>query len=584
MIIENTIQRKLRSFVQVWKKMHHDRTAIGLWSISLLTGSMGLVNLWSSIFPGDPTRLEWLDFFMPIEMRAEAHIFSAMCGFLLLIMAVNLKRRKRMAWGITMGTCGVSIVTHLVKGLDYEECILAIVLMTQLLLMRKEFTARSDRPSIAQGIRHFGAALLFTLVYGSVGFYILDGHFSVYQGTKLIQHYNFGIQAAIVQTLELFFATDNVGLIPETVYASLFVNSIYIVGSLTMLYAIAMLLRPVLLENITKADRRFAETIINEYGQSSLARLALLSDKEYYFSPSRRSVIAFVVKGRSAIALGDPIGPEDDRLEILYSFRQFCRSNDWFPAFYEVGTEQLSHYRKMGWRWIQIGEEAIVDLSKFHLKGKSNQSLRTAINRLTKTGHRFVVYEPPNSAELIAKLKPVSDEWLKQKNGSEKQFSIAWFDRDYLQNYKIAVVYDATDRIVAFSNLLSGYNKKEVTIDLMRYRADVENGTMEYLFVSLLQHFKSEHYDTLSFSLSPLAGVGATTASPAIEKGLRRFVKYLNRFYNFNGLHQIKHKFQPDWEPRYLVFPNHQSLPEIALGLVRADSGDRLFDYLKGGT
>ena len=138
---------------------------------------------------------------------------------------------------------GVSIVTHLVKGLDYEECILAIVLMTQLLIMRKEFTARSDRPSIAQGIRHFGAALLFTLMYGSAGFYILDGHFSVHQGEKLIQHYNFGVKAAIVQTFELFFATDNVELIPETIYASLFVNSIYIVGSLTIFYALGMLLQ-----------------------------------------------------------------------------------------------------------------------------------------------------------------------------------------------------------------------------------------------------------------------------------------------------------------------------------------------------
>ena len=562
--------------------MHHDRTAIGLWSVALLTASMGFVNLWSSVFPGVPTRLAWLNFFMPIGLRSEAHIFSAMCGFLLLVVAVNLKRRKRIAWWITMGTCAVSIVSHLIKGLDYEECILAIVLMTQLLIMRKEFTARSDRPSVAQGVRHFGAALLFSLMYGSTGFYVLDGHFSIHDGSKLIQHYNFGIKAAIVQTLGVFFTADNVGLVPETVYATWFVHSMYAVGTLTILYAIGMLLRPVLLKNSVKADRIVAEAIINKYGQSSLARLALLSDKEYYFSPSCRSVIAFVVKGRSAIALGDPIGPEDDRLEILYSFRQFCRLNDWFPAFYEVGGEQLSYYREMGWRWIQIGEEAIVDLSKFHLKGKSNQSLRTAVNRLTKTGHRFVVYEPPNSAELIAELKPVSDEWLKQKNGSEKQFSIAWFDRDYLQNYKIAVVYDANDRIVAFSNLLSGYNKKEVTIDLMRYRADVENGTMEFLFVSLLQHFKSEHYETLSFSLSPLAGVGTTTASPAIEKGLRRFVKYLNRFYNFNGLHQFKHKFQPNWEPRYLVFPNHQSLPEIALGLVRADSGDRLLDYLKG--
>jgi phosphatidylglycerol lysyltransferase len=293
------------------------------------------------------------------------------------------------------------------------------------------------------------------------------------------------------------------------------------------------------------------------------------------------SVAAYVAKGRAAIVLGDPIGSLKDRQQAVFEFKQFCDRNDWYPAFYEVMPDQLPFYDALGFRWVQIGEEAIVDLKSFNLKGKANQNLRTAVNRLTKTGHHVSVFSPPISDNLLQQLKPVSDEWLRIKQGSEKKFSIGWFEPDYLRECYIAVVYDANRSIVAFSNLLSGYNRLEVTVDLMRHRQDVENGTMDFLFVSALQHFQRLEFDTFSFSLSPLAGVGMTPDARRIEKGLNYFFQHLNQFYNFKGLHQFKAKFHPRWEPRYLVYPSLTALPDIAIGLVRADSGDRMLDYLK---
>jgi phosphatidylglycerol lysyltransferase len=104
-------------------------------------------------------------------------------------------------------------------------------------------------------------------------------------------------------------------------------------------------------------------------------------------------------------------------------------------------------------QWVGIGfklVKRIVNLSKFHLKGKSNQSLRTAINRLIKLDIVLLFMNTPNSAELIAKLKPVSDEWLKQKNSSEKAVFSVRISIRLAGKHKIAVVYDANDRIVAF--------------------------------------------------------------------------------------------------------------------------------------
>jgi phosphatidylglycerol lysyltransferase len=268
----------------------------------------------------------------------------------------------------------------------------------------------------------------------------------------------------------------------------------------------------------------------------------------------------------------------------VVAFGKFCDRNDWFPVFYEVRPEGLSLYNSLGFRFVQIGEEAIVDLPTFNMKGKAFQNLRTACNRLTKAGHSVKVFEPPISDEVLQLLKAVSDEWLQIKNGAEKRFSMGWFHRDYLCDCSIGVVYDASGRMVAFANVMSGYKRREVTVDLMRYRKDVEKGAMDFLFVSMFQHFRQLGYEGFNFSLSPLAGLGQTGDAQRIEKGLNYFFEHLNQFYNFKGLHSFKEKYQPRWEPRYLVYPSLSTLPDVAVGLVRADSGDRLLDYLKPDT
>ncbi|PSB25085.1 hypothetical protein C7B69_12870, partial [filamentous cyanobacterium Phorm 46] len=384
------------------------KTRIGLWTASFLTGLVGVINLLSAVTPSLPDRRNWLEPFFPFPVRAGGHFFAAVIGFMLLTLATNLLRRKRIAWLLTVGLLIASIVTHLVKGLDIEESLLSGVLLLQLLVMRKTFTAQSDRPSIAQGIRVLLGALLFTLAYGTAGFYILDGRFEVNQ-----RAINFDWDDAIYQTFAMFFTADNAGLVPKTQFANFFADSIYAVGVVTLGYALFMLLRPVLLrDSASISERNKAQEVVAEYGRTTLARLALLEDKSYYFSASGKSTIAYVPKGRGAIALGDPIGPAEDRKEAILGFQEFCDRNDWYPAFYQTLPDDLEMYSTLGFRVVQIGEEAIVNLKSFTLKGKANQNLRTAINRLTKAGHKVEFYEPPLSLELMRQMKSVSDEWL----------------------------------------------------------------------------------------------------------------------------------------------------------------------------
>ncbi|WP_427159609.1 phosphatidylglycerol lysyltransferase domain-containing protein [Aliinostoc sp. HNIBRCY26] len=550
------------------------KTQLSLWSIAILTGIVGIVNLLSAVTPSLAERNHWLKEFLPFEVRATGHIFAALTGFILLTLATNLWRRKKVAWILTICLLIISIMSHLIKGWDYEESILSGVLLVQLIWMRHLFTAQSDRPSVARGVRLLMGALLFTLAYGTVGFYLLDGKFT--------ENFNWG--EAILQTFAMFFTEDNWGLKPKSQFGGFFADSIYVIAASTITFAVVMLLQPVFLRNpATVKEHRKAEDIVQQYGHSSLAAIALLNDKSYYFSPSGQSIIAYVPKGRGAIALGDPIGPIADRKEVIVSFQEFCQRNDWYPAFYQTLPDHLELYTSLGFRVLKIGEEAIVDLKTFSLQGKAGKNFRSSINRLTKSGYRVSFYPPPITDKLLQQLKSVSDEWLKMVQGSEKRFSVGWFDEAYLRGCEIAIVHNPDGGIDAFVNIMPKYQRNQGAIDLMRHRQSMENGTMDFLFTSLLQHLQNQGYDSFNFGLSALAGVGEKPESRRLEKGLRYLYEHLNNFYNFQGLHAYKDKFHPQWEGRYLIYPSLTALPDVIVALIRADSGDRLLDYFQPG-
>jgi len=547
-------------------------TRVGIWTAAILTTLVGIVNLVSAVTPGPglPEHIAWLERIVPVEVQAGAHVFSALIGFFLLTLAANLLRRKRAAWLLTMGLLMASIALHLVKGPDLVEALLSLVLLLQLLWLRPVFTAKSDRPSVVQGLGLLVGAIVFVLAYGTLGFWLLDRHYSN----------PFSLTAALGHTLAMFFTLDRGGLDPTSRLGHYFSLSIYLVGTVTILYAIWMLFRPVIYRGAaSQEERERARAIVEQYGQSSLARFTLLDDKSYYFSPSGQSVIAYVPKGRGAIALGDPIGPESDRQEVIVGFREFCARNDWRPAFYQTQPGWVEIYQSLGFRTLKIGEEAVIDLHQFTLEGKAGRNLRSAMNRFTKLGYRVSYYPPPVSDDRLADLRVISDEWLTEMHGAEKRFSLGWFDHDYLQGCTIAVVEDAEGNPRAFANLIPEYRRNEATIDLMRHRKDIERGTMDFLFTSLLQRCKEQGYDGFNLGLVVFSGVGETTDAPRMEKGVHYLYDHLNQFYNFQGLRAYKDKFHPQWESRYLVYSGLADMPSVVVALARADSGDRLQDY-----
>jgi phosphatidylglycerol lysyltransferase len=58
--------------------------------------------------------------------------------------------------------------------------------------------------------------------------------------------------------------------------------------------------------------------------------------------------------------------------------------------------------------------------------------------------------------------------------------------------------------------------------------------------------------------------------------------QHLARFYDFKGLFRWKKKFDPEFEDRFLVYPNTLALPQVVIALVRAQSpGGGLLSYVQ---
>ncbi len=334
-----------------------------------------------------------------------------------------------------------------------------------------------------------------------------------------------------------------------------------------------MLLRPVFVRDpATPEQHARAAEIVQQFGHSSLARMTLFDDKAYFFSPGG-SFLAYTVKGRVAVTLGDPIGPEEDLVATIDAFRDLCSQNDWEPAFYQTLPETLAAYRAAGFEALNIGHEGIVDVQEFNLDGRANKNFRIAYNHLVKLGYQVRFHQPPVPDPIMLELREISDEWLTMMHGNEKRFSLGWFDDDYIRNSQIVAVHDPQGWITAFANILPEYRRAELAVDLMRRRREVEPGTMDFLFVSLFQWAREQGYATFNLGLSALSGVGEHPDDPATERILHFVYEHIDQFYNFKGLHEFKDKFHPEWSPRYLIYPNAASLPAVWMAVVQANSG-----------
>lgn len=506
----------------------------------------GAVLLSSGVTPAYHDRLEEIRAVLPPILIDLSHFGASISGFLLLLLSAGLWRRRRGAWLAALVVLVVAAVFSLLKGLDWEEAAELLLLAAVLAPCRAAFDRRSR---LFEALSPSWLMLVLTMVGG-----MLWLGFFAYR------------DVAYSDDLWWSLLTDQ--------EVSGFLRAGAVLALLAVVIAGRSLVSAPGARSHGPAD---AEAVaralaILQAGDGVLPDgwLAMLRDKALMFSPSGRSFIAYRVRGRRWIAMGEPVGPQEERLPLLWCFTELADSYGGVPVFYAVEETALSDLATMGLAVRKIGEEALVDTRTFTLQGRSRQNLRTAVNRCEREGASFEMLPPGAVGPHIEALRAVSDVWLTNHIGAEKGFSLGRFDPEYLALTPVALVRQG-ERIVAFANLMPGGDR--LAVDLMRFTPDAPPGVMDYLFIHVIDWARTQGFHWLDLGRAPLAGLENRRLAPVFARVGALVFEEGGALYGFAGLRAWKAKFAPDWRPCFIAAPASTPLAFALLDVALLTSG-----------
>jgi phosphatidylglycerol lysyltransferase len=506
------------------------RAAVRLSPILLaaLTFVGGALLLISGVTPTTDEAAELLALHVPLPVVEAAHFIGSVAGIAMLFVARGLLVRLDAAWWAALILSIVAGLLAIPKGIAISEVSLLGLLAVLLTISRRQFDRRSALFTLTL---EPGWWLSIALVVASCVWLL----FFVYQD--------------VPYTDQLWWRFEFDAHAPRSLRALVgVVLTVLAVGSWQLLReAKGRAVRPTPDQLV-----RAANVVASQYAAEGC--LALTGDKSFLFSESGNAFVMYSKRGRSWVALFDPVGPRSEWPDLIWRFIEMSHVHGGRAAFYQVRPDSLPYYLDAGLRAYKLGEQASVRLGDFSLKGPRRANLRHGVNRAEREGLKFEIISTDQIAPIIPDLRAVSDAWLHAQNAREKGFSLGTFDERYLALNPIAVVRQF-DRIVAFATLMGTEMKKEATVDLMRHVPGAPAGTMDFLFARVILHFQALGFERFGLGMAPMSGMASHELAPRWHRFGRFAFERGGRFYNFRGLRSFKEKFDPEWEARYLAAP-----------------------------
>jgi phosphatidylglycerol lysyltransferase len=530
-------------------------------AIGLATGLVGLADMLSAIVP----KLNW-DILLGVWSIVTYHgaqKLTVVVGFFLVMLSYGLIRGKYQAWNITIVLLILSFFLHILRGGSVLAALTALALTIVLSLLFRYFQARSDPPSVKRGY------IVLVLGLGIVVFYTLTGfvvHFEKF--APLVDR--FGISGVILRLL-----TNTHLQVPHATQAFFFERALPMLCVSAVLYGMISIMRPVtkmILPN--EEERHVVASNTRIYGKNSISFFALSEEKSYFFSASRKVVIAYVLEGTVAVVAGDPIGPESELAGALQEFKAFCSQQDWTIVFWQVRNDLVNLYHTFGMHLLKIGEDAVINTQTFTLKGGAMANVRSSAKRAEKEGLKVVFYHGHvQDVEQLVQMERISQRWVAQKGGSEMGFSMGQFNSIGDPEQVTALAIDNHNLVHAFVTFIPIYGRKGWGLDLMRRAERCAPGTMELLLSRSIEFLKSCGAEMVSLGLAPMSNANNEDAS-LLDNSIDVLTHRFGNLKDSQSLFNFKKKFQPTWESRYLVFSHTLTLPKVGWSLYKAHQQD----------
>jgi lysyl-tRNA synthetase class 2 len=543
---------------------------------------VGLIDIAAGVFPRfRQSRMHALAEVLPGSTGPFAAALSLSAGVLLLLLAHGLKRHKRRAWRAAVvllpaGAVGQFVYRHSVIG-----ALVSLVLLALLLRHRSEFVALPDPRSRWKALANFvlmGAGSL------GLGLVIVSAHPRRVVGepgiTDRLEHVLYGL-------FGFEGPVDYHGQVSWTVGYSL--GALGLLTAVTTIYFAFRPEHPA--ARLTEEDELHLRDLLARHGgRDSLGHFALRRDKGVVFSPSGKAAVCYRVVSSVMLASGDPIGDVEAWPGAIERFMDEAKAHSWTPAVMgcsETGGEVWT--RETGLDALELGDEAVVDVADFSLTGRAMRNVRQMVKRIERNGYTTRVRRARDLSDLeLEQLRRAAADW--RGTDTERGFSMALgrigdpADGDAV----IATAHKSDDSSDGTpGGLAEGpygdlkaiihfvpWGTDGMSLELMRRDRSADPGMNELLIVAALQacpDLKIERV-SLNFAMfrSALARGEKIGAGPVLRLW-RGLLVFLSRWFQIESLYKFNAKFQPRWEPRFVVFRSTRDLPRIGFAAMQAE-------------
>lgn len=511
---------------------------------------------------------------------------SIMLGFLLVVLASILNTRTRKVYYILV--ISFTLITLLIVTVIKSFTSYLVVIIGWLLIILSKnrfykkgfiFTWKSAMKSICSVLILFTISLIINSFsysqINSLDINSLDINSKEFDLKEIgLSEFDIEESKEYSEELKAYIEESKVYLEESKAYIKRIIISIFL-GVIISISLVIILLNINKFNKFPKEklNKEKIKEIISKHGGSSLAHYVFVGDKYVYINNTEDVFFQYQIISDKIVILGSPIGNKNSFFNAIREFYDLADLYGYTLVFTGVDISIFQELHDMGYDFMKLGQEAVVKLEDFSLAGNKNKSKRQAVSRIDKAGYTFSIEEPPFTDELFKELKDVSDEWLNGKK--EKGFCVGYFDREYIEMDKIAIVRNAEGEIKAFATIMPMYDNKTLSVDLMRFKDIQLNGIMDFIFVNLFEYGKENGYELFNLGLVPLAEVGESKYSFIREKIAYQIFINGNFIYSFKGLKKFKDKYASDWNEKYIAYKKESSLVITCIQILKLLSQEK---------
>ena len=471
-------------------------------------------------------------------------------GLVALVPAAGLPRTQM--W-VSRGELG--------RGLDIVSMLVAALALWWLWRIRHEFTGRLQRGSWGLAIAALVVGSAVTLgvawlLLGAVGA-------PRSQVDPLVDTVLAGFGGASRHAL---------ALVPRWV-----VDVVAACAALTILAAVTLFLASARPRSRWSPDREVAlRGLLAGHGSAdSLGYFATRRDKASVFSPDGRAAVTYRVVAGVSLASADPIGDPDSWRPAIEAWREEAREFGWVPAVVGASERGARAYAATGgMRVLLLGDEAVLDPSRFDLRRTSLSPVRHAVARAKRAGLEVRVRRQRElRVQEVAEISDRAEAW--RSGETDRGFSMALGRAgDLADGDVLHVTGHAADGSLVGVLSLVPWGRSGVSLDVMRRSPDAPNGVTELMVSELLARSRQLGIARVSLNFCMFRAVfedAERLGSRSLTRVGASMLGLFDRIWQLERLYRANEKYEPSWHPRFLCYDDAVSLPQVVVAVGAAE-------------